>query len=164
MLEFSSRPPPTEIYPTLSTEARVTILFNVFVYGTLQSPEVFRRVTGRPLVARSASLPDYARYRLCGLCYPGVIAEIGVVTDGLLIEGLDPSELARLDAFEDDFYRRESLMIRTSSGERVMAEVYVIPPHQRDRIDPRPWSFDDFAPSEWADLPRRCRLADSEES
>lgn len=117
----------------------VECLVNLFACGTLRIPEVFRAVTGRSLPARPATLMGYARYRLRGLGYPGLIAEAGALTGGLLITGIGPRELIRLDDFEDACYRRERLWVSTGASGLVSADVYVIPAAHRDLIDPRPW-------------------------
>jgi gamma-glutamylcyclotransferase (GGCT)/AIG2-like uncharacterized protein YtfP len=136
---------------------KVERMAKLFAYGTLQMPEVFRAVTGRSLPARPATLAGYARYRLRGLSYPGLIAEPGAVTEGLLITGIEPRELARLDHFEDDFYRRVTLRVSIGAGELVRADVYVIPAAHRDLIEPRLWQLDAFVLDEGPEFLRRCR-------
>lgn len=138
---------------------KVERMANLFAYGTLRIPEVFRAVTGRSLPARPATLAGYARYRLRGLGYPGLIAEAGAVTEGLLITGIGSRELARLDAFEDAFYRRVTLRLSIGAGQLVSADVYVIPAEHRDLIDPRPWLLDAFMQDEGQEFLRRCRRA-----
>ena len=136
-------------------------MIDLFVYGTLQIPEVFQAVTGCLLPAEPARLADHARYRLKGLSYPGLVAEIGAVTEGLLFRRLVPREVAPLDAFEDDFYERLAVCVTTLSGETVKAEAYVVPAASRYRIDPRPWCLDEFRSQSLAAFLDRCRAAGS---
>jgi gamma-glutamylcyclotransferase (GGCT)/AIG2-like uncharacterized protein YtfP len=130
---------------------------NLFAYGTLQIPEVMQAMTGACFPARPARLVDYARYRIAGCAYPGVRLEPAAVTDGVLYGEVDTAALRRLDEFEDDFYRRETLTVLAESGVPVEAEVYVIlPEHYRILVD-RPWDLDEFR---WTALPEflvRCR-------
>lgn len=132
---------------------------NLFAYGTLQIPEVLRAVTGRDGPAQAAVLAGYARYGLKGLAYPGLVAESGALTDGQLISGIGPRELALLDAFEDDFYQRITVCVNTRQGESVEAEVYVIPPECMHLIDFRPWTLDAFVLDESPGFLQRCRAA-----
>ncbi|MFN5744907.1 MAG: gamma-glutamylcyclotransferase family protein [Methylococcaceae bacterium] len=117
---------------------------SVFTYGTLQLPSVMSAVIGRCPVAGQASLNGYARYRLLNYSYPGLRREAGAVTSGVLYSGLDPAELARLDAFEDTFYRRESLAVTTAAGLTVAAWVYVVPPQYYSLLDDQPWCLTHF--------------------
>ena len=132
---------------------------NLFAYGTQQIPEVFQAVTGLDVQAQPAALAGYARYRLAGLGYPGLIAERGAMTEGRLFTGIGARELARLDAFEDDFYRRVTVWVSTRAETGVEAEVYVIPEERLDLIDFRPWTLDAFALEEWPGFLPRCRAA-----
>jgi len=134
-------------------------MIDLFVYGTLQIPEVFQAVTGRRVPAEPARLADHARYCLKGLPYPGLIVELGAVTDGLLFRRLGPREVARLDAFEDDFYERRTVSVTTLAGETVKAETYIVPAVSRHRIDPRPWCLDEFRSRSLQSFLDRCRAA-----
>lgn len=156
-IKFDERNGPETVPEPMPDE--VERMANLFAYGTLQVPGVFRAVTGRSLPARPATLAGYARYRLRGLSYPGLIAEVGAVTEGLLITGIGPRELARLDAFEDDFYRRVTLRVSIGAGKLISADVYVIPAEHRDLIDRRPWQLDAFVLDEGQEFLRRCRRA-----
>lgn len=135
----------------------MTDSFNLFAYGTLQLPEVMSAVAGAGFPAEPARLADHARYRLAGLPYPGLCREQGATTSGVLYRELDAAALRRLDAFEDDFYRRETLAVITASGRWIAAEVYVIPPEHEALLVREPWDLERFRVN---DLPRflgRCR-------
>lgn len=120
----------------------------LFAYGTLQLPEVMRAVTGRDFPARPARLPGYARRRLRGRSFPGICPAPGASADGLLFDGIDAQTLARLDAFEDDFYRRETLPVFTPDGAAWAAEVYVIRAECLGLLLPEEWSLDEFRRSQ----------------
>ncbi len=129
----------------------------VFAYGTLQLPEVMRAVTGADYPSTPARLPGYARYRLAGLPYPGLRAERGALTDGVLYRAIDPGALRRLDAFEDDFYRREALLVWPERGGPEPAEVYVVPPEHHGLLELVPWSLQGFRDSALAGFMARCQ-------
>jgi gamma-glutamylcyclotransferase (GGCT)/AIG2-like uncharacterized protein YtfP len=122
----------------------MTHAVNVFAYGTLQVPEVMRAVTGGEYPAEPAWLKDYARYCLVGRSFPGLRLKPGAETSGLLYRRIDAAALRRLDEFEDDFYRRETLTVLTESGEKAAAEVYVVPPEHYALLIERPWDLEEF--------------------
>ena len=117
---------------------------SLFAYGTLQVPAVFEAVTGRSITPVPATLAGYARYRLSGLTYPGLIEADGATTRGMLYCGLGQEEMDRLDAFEDSFYQRITRPVTTGPNSSVPAEIYLIPRDHTDLIDLRPWSLDEF--------------------
>lgn len=134
------------------------LTFNVFTYGTLQIPEVMETVAGRGFPSEPARLPDHARYRLRGLVYPGLCREPGVSTEGVLYRQVDAEALGRLDAFEDDFYLRESLAVLTGSGLWVAAEVYVVPPRYHSLLARQAWDLKQFRDLHLPEFLRaRCR-------
>lgn len=132
-------------------------MVRLFVYGTLQNPLIYQAVTGWVRTGQPAVLHGYARYRLRGLSYPGLIAEAGAQTEGLLYADLSAPELARLDAFEDDFYHRETVRVNAGPAGVVRAEVYLIPPARRALLEPRPWSLAEFMLTDGPDFLRRCQ-------
>lgn len=129
---------------------------HLFAYGTLQVPEVMRAVTGAAFPARPARLVGYARYALRDRSFPGLRAEAGAVTAGLLYGGIDAGALLRLDGFEDDFYRRETLLVAPEAGPPVAAEVYVVPPEHYSLLLPRPWNLDEFRRAALQEFMGRC--------
>ena len=131
--------------------------FKVFAYGTLQIPEVMRAVTGGESPAEPARLEGYARYGLAGLSFPGLRLQPGAVTDGLLYSGIDAAALRRLDEFEDDFYRRETLGVINASGDTVAAEVYVVPPEHYGLLIEQPWDLEEFRRTGLGAFMGRCR-------
>ncbi|BBL73456.1 gamma-glutamylcyclotransferase family protein [Methylomagnum ishizawai] len=129
---------------------------NVFAYGTLQLPEVMQAVTRAVFPAQPATLPGYARYALRGLAYPGLRAQAGTATDGILYGGIDAAALRRLDDFEDGFYRRENLRVRLASGAWTRAEVYVVPPEHYGLLLPAAWDMEAFQATALDGFMARC--------
>ena len=118
---------------------------NVFAYGTLMHPDVMRMVTGSPRTCQRAVLAGYARYRVRGEFYPGLIPAQGAKTAGILYRGLVRTEVRRLDAFEGALYERRRVLIRLAGGEWLDAQTYVVVPSCRHRLSDQPWSLDAFA-------------------
>jgi gamma-glutamylcyclotransferase (GGCT)/AIG2-like uncharacterized protein YtfP len=130
----------------------------VFAYGTLQIPEVMRAVTQGEFPAEPARLQGYARYRLAGRSFPGLRREPGAETLGILYRQIDARALRRLDEFEDDFYRRETLAVITESGAAVPAEVYVVPPEHYALLVERPWDLEEFRRDGLREFMARCQV------
>ncbi len=80
--------------------------------------------------------------------FPGIIAasERNAVR-GVVYLDVDPDSVARLDLFEDDFYRRETLQIECDDHQRRAAEAYVIPNANRDVLTDETWLRDEFVAS-----------------
>jgi gamma-glutamylcyclotransferase (GGCT)/AIG2-like uncharacterized protein YtfP len=116
----------------------------LFAYGTLMLPALVEALLGRRLPARPARLDSFARYRVRGRPYPGIVAEPGAATEGVLLEGLTPEDLRRLDAFEGPRYQRCRVEVTAAGGARLPAETYVIPETGRSLLTNEPWSREHF--------------------
>lgn len=131
----------------------------LFAYGTLQIPAVMGAVTGAEFPSQPARLEGYARYRLKDRSFPGLRQEPGAVAEGALFGDIDAEALRRLDAFEDDFYRRETLTVLDAAGRPVAAEVYVVPPEHYALLVYQPWDLEEFRRTALAGFMARCREA-----
>eukprot|EP01135_Chromosphaera_perkinsii_P004104 Nk52_evm11s270 gene=Nk52_evmTU11s270 len=117
----------------------------MFVYGTLQSPDVVEALLKRIPVTEKGRLAtrvegggkDYARFKVCGQLFPGVIAIEDLPADvaqslrneqkcvnGLLLEA-EGDELELLDWYEDEDYQRTSVVVVKDNGEMVEAQCYI---------------------------------------
>ena len=117
---------------------------HVFTYGSLMVSSVMEVVTGHRFASRRAFLRGYARFGLEGATYPGLVPQDKATTEGVLYLDVDPSSLARLDAFEGSFYDRVRVAVDVEPDERLQAEVYVVTPPERHRLSTQPWHLDDF--------------------
>lgn len=121
---------------------------HVFAYGTLMIPQVMQMVTGHQFVCEPALLPGYARYGLRGETYPALVPEAVRATDGVLWRDVDAESLARLDAFEGDWYARLSVQALLgeppSEASSIDAVTYALIDDQRHRLNHRRWSRDRF--------------------
>ncbi|NWK97010.1 UDP-N-acetylmuramate--alanine ligase [Sphingobium lactosutens] len=103
----------------------------LFSYGTLRQPEVQKALFGRHVVGTPDAIPGF-RQRMIEISDPDVIAKSGTrwhpmvepsddpadAVDGLVFR-LTPQDIARADAYEVDYVRRE---VRLRSG--LMAFIY----------------------------------------
>lgn len=121
----------------------------LFVYGTLQFPEVLVALLGRvpergPASARGwrvAVLPEHV--------YPGLVVGDGVA-HGYLLNGLDPDEWRLLDAFEGPMYVLSRLDL-VGGGHGC---AYVCRPDVRAGSDD--WSAEDFRVRHLSAYAERC--------
>jgi len=117
---------------------------HLFTYGTLMLPRVMEAVTGDLFTACRAVLSGYARFRIHGATYPGLIEQPGTKTEGMLYLNVDASSIARLDAFEGSLYDRVHAEVDTVTGGRVLAAMYVVKAGQRPRLSAEAWHLDAF--------------------
>jgi gamma-glutamylcyclotransferase (GGCT)/AIG2-like uncharacterized protein YtfP len=118
---------------------------SVFAYGTLLFPEVMQRVIGRIPPSQEATLEGFARFRIRGQSFPGIVAESASCTRGLLFAGVRPTELARLDAYEGDLYVRSRVSVALREGGAADALVYVVAAHLRGEVSELSWDPERFA-------------------
>ena len=99
----------------------------LFVYGTLQDADVLGAVLGRPVDTaglRRVTAPGYRAVAYPGRIYPALVASATGAAPGLLLEHLTELDIAVLDAFEGDEYRREPIMV-LMNGTRHAVEAYL---------------------------------------
>ena len=60
---------------------------NLFAYGTLMFPEVWRQVVGTPHSGTPAAAHGYAAYRVKNAVYPGLVCEEDSSTSGQVFRG-----------------------------------------------------------------------------
>jgi gamma-glutamylcyclotransferase (GGCT)/AIG2-like uncharacterized protein YtfP len=90
----------------------------LFVYGTLQLPDVQQRILGRVVNGTPDTLEGFTRGNITlGVAtYFIAVEQAGASIDGIVLE-LTPDELERADRYETDDYRRFRVMLR--SGKEV---------------------------------------------
>ncbi|MET7769862.1 gamma-glutamylcyclotransferase family protein [Nocardia sp. NPDC005366] len=119
----------------------------LFVYGTLQFPEVLNELIGRSPESVPAEIPGWRVAALPGRVYPGLVPDPAGVARGVILSGLDAREWEVLDAFEDDEY--ELRRIRCASGP-ALAYVWTAEVAAKD------WVATEFAATHLAAFITRC--------
>ncbi|WP_176249122.1 NUDIX domain-containing protein [Sulfitobacter sp. HGT1] len=79
---------------------------NLFFYGTLRHIPLLEIVLGRPaadIALTPQGLADHAALAVAEGPFPCVVEQPGAVTQGLLVEGLSDTDIARLDFYEGSF-------------------------------------------------------------
>ena len=116
----------------------------LFVYGTLQDADVLAAALGRPVSVaglRRATAPGYRAVAYPGRVYPALVASAADAAPGLLVEHLSPLDIAVLDAFEGEEYRREPIAVLTD-GTQYAADAYL--PARVISADAPAWSLSDW--------------------
>jgi len=123
----------------------------IFVYGTLQFPAIMAAVAGACFTGTAATLAGFSRYAVADAPFPGITPDPRSRVDGLVYAGLDATALERVDDFEGEPYRRETVEVCIDSdGGTIAADTYVIRPHWRSILLDRGWDADAFA-RQWHD-------------
>lgn len=118
---------------------------NVFTYGTLMFPEVWRAVVGLDFATRPATLAGYSIHAVRNEEFPAISpASPTDHVSGLVYHDLDDASIARLDAFEGDFYCRRSVKVCYQDGAASFAEAYVVAEQGRALLLPEEWRADSF--------------------
>jgi hypothetical protein len=100
----------------------------VFVYGTLLDPDVLRAVLGRGVPAAkrsSATLSGVRRVRAAGHRYPILVRARGHAVGGMVLDGLDAADTARLRHYENDGYALVRRRVELDGGAMISAHVFV---------------------------------------
>jgi gamma-glutamylcyclotransferase (GGCT)/AIG2-like uncharacterized protein YtfP len=118
---------------------------HVFTYGTLMFPEVWQLVVGRPFAHVGGHVTGFALYRVADAVFPGMLATTTAdVVRGVVYFDVDGEAIARLDQFEDDYYRRETVALKCDDGRICDAAAYIVPPENRGKLTDEPWTCDEF--------------------
>jgi gamma-glutamylcyclotransferase (GGCT)/AIG2-like uncharacterized protein YtfP len=129
----------------------------LFAYGTLMVPAVIEAVIGRRPEGAAAVLSGFARYRILGEEFPGLVPCDGAMTDGIVYDGLDRHEIALTDRFEGTWYERVTAKV-SRAGMRVDTFVYVVRPEYRDILSSDPWDLEKYA-RQFRKTPRAATLS-----
>lgn len=117
----------------------------LFFFGTLMDPEVRTIVMGRdvdPEQVEPALAQGFRRVFVAGRHYPMLLRHSSGWVDGTLVGGLDAERVHRLQVYEGWEYSLQPIQVQTSSGRKVMAHVFLCPPHIA--ADRRAWRLDQW--------------------
>jgi gamma-glutamylcyclotransferase (GGCT)/AIG2-like uncharacterized protein YtfP len=120
----------------------------LFAYGTLMMPTVLRAICGDERRLRPAQLPGYARFRVRGQVFPGIVPAAGARTDGVVVDDIDPALWRRLDAFESDLYERRPVTVATADDQTLDACAYIVAARHRHILSQDAWCPAAFAATE----------------
>jgi gamma-glutamylcyclotransferase (GGCT)/AIG2-like uncharacterized protein YtfP len=113
---------------------------NLFVYGTLLYPKLWRRLVRRNYRHATARLADHRRLQVKGERYPGLIPCKGCGVEGRVYFNIQPQELRRLDGYEGEQYEHKAVTVVLEDGTPVTAITYLFKKRYRARLASREWS------------------------
>lgn len=98
---------------------------DIFVYGTLRDRGVREAVLGHPVAMTiAARKPDYAQRLVKGRSFPMLKPRAGSVAEGLILCDLSEDDIAALDAFEGETYRRRASSVVDDDGKQRQVYIY----------------------------------------
>ena len=98
---------------------------NVFTYGSLMYERVWSRVVTGQYARQNGVVQGFRRLQVKNEHYPGLVKRKGRV-EGVVYFAVSAADMARLDRFEGELYRREVVEVTCGDGKRVPAAVYLI--------------------------------------
>lgn len=118
---------------------RPVITSSLFCYGTLEYPEIMKKVTGELFPYEAATLDGYARYLVRGKVYPAVVAQAGGRVQGTVFHRLADQHIRYLDRYEGTVYDREQVTVVNRLGEPIRAMVYLYRETQKHLLHEQDW-------------------------
>ncbi|ORX97535.1 hypothetical protein K493DRAFT_336516 [Basidiobolus meristosporus CBS 931.73] len=131
---------------------------SLFVYGTLMSPEVISRVIATLQCSTGLSRLTFrpASLKVLGAQYPAIVQSKLDSVEGIVVSGLSQEDIALLDLYEGEQYRRVSVQVETAvkygsellgtpdvPSEHLAVETYVWA-HGLQGLSHLDWNFQDF--------------------
>ncbi|MFN3938353.1 MAG: NUDIX domain-containing protein [Gemmobacter sp.] len=115
-------------------------LTDFFFYGTLCHQPLLETVLGRKVEVEPARLADHAVFWAAGQSFPLIVQSPGAEAEGVLVRGLSPEDVARLDFYEGGFaYHTRTVQL---SGGGHEARVYF--PDPGHWTPGQPWRLGDW--------------------
>jgi gamma-glutamylcyclotransferase (GGCT)/AIG2-like uncharacterized protein YtfP len=103
---------------------RISEMQNIFVYGTLQSPRLIQKLTGRTFKSTPGILQGYKRYCILNADYPAIIEKEGHQTEGKIFENVDDQSMEILSFYEGEDYIQKGVNV-FSNGNLIKAIAFV---------------------------------------
>ncbi|MBW2248874.1 MAG: gamma-glutamylcyclotransferase [Deltaproteobacteria bacterium] len=107
-------------------------------------PSVMHAVTARHFRSQKAILRDYARFRVKGESYPGIIPVTDAITEGIIYFNVNEFSLEQLDTFEGDLYERIRVRVENREKEMIDAQAYVIQSKYLGYLSMKAWDVKEF--------------------
>jgi gamma-glutamylcyclotransferase (GGCT)/AIG2-like uncharacterized protein YtfP len=117
---------------------------NLFAYGTLMVRQIMHSVSGMDLTGTTAVLPGYRRRLLRGEVYPAIRPDTLDRVEGILYTRLGGVAWRRLDGFEGELYRRQTVVVELDGERRTQAQTYVLKPQHRALMTSDAWTLEWF--------------------
>jgi gamma-glutamylcyclotransferase (GGCT)/AIG2-like uncharacterized protein YtfP len=109
----------------------------IFTYGSLMFPRVWLRVVRGSYRSEPAVAHGFARFAIAGETYPGMVPRDGESVAGVLYYDVSAPDIAALDAFEGEEYRRVAISVRTALGADLEVGTYLY--LRPEKLTESPW-------------------------
>jgi gamma-glutamylcyclotransferase (GGCT)/AIG2-like uncharacterized protein YtfP len=119
---------------------------NLFAYGTLLVPEIWKAVVGKEFPSEPASLPGYEIRRVVNEDFPGIRPSgdpLGFV-EGRVFHSLNEDTLMKLDRYEGNLYDRFEVLLAMPNSASIQSETYVVSPNFQHLLTNEFWNVDWF--------------------
>jgi len=120
-------------------------MHRLFVYGTLEYPQLVKKLLGISLVGEHATLSGFERFLLVNRNYPGIIRNPAARVDEILYHGVTAKYFNSLDRYDDEFYERRRVVVETSRSQSVTVWAYIIPLRYKRELSNKAWSREMFS-------------------
>ena len=117
---------------------------HLFAYGTLMCEDIMSEVARCRLSNVSGKLRGYRRRIVKGELYPALVQDEAGQVSGLVYREVPPSAWERLDRFEGEMYRRQSVQVELGDSTLLQAATYVVRPEFLGHLERSDWDFDGF--------------------
>jgi len=115
---------------------------NLFTYGTLQFPQVLKKITGKRFAMAPAVLNGYKRLLVKGTDYPAIIENTNSKVYGNLLKNVDQVSMKSIFEFEGIDYELKHLKVEV--GSELFSAVAFVWRADFNLLDKTDWDKDEF--------------------
>lgn len=116
---------------------------DLFLYGTLQDPEVLGALVDDPPPLTPVTVPGWRVAPIRGRVFPGLVPDEPAIARGHHVR-VSSVQLDVLDRFEGPGYDRRSVGTVHVGGARVEVQAWVVPAPRRHVCEPGTWTLEGF--------------------
>ncbi len=130
-----------------------------FFFGSLRDHDILETVIGRPFPRRpfpAAQLPDHRLERMAKETFPLLVAAPGACAPGIVVEGLQAADIARIHFFESLEYEPRLHPVELAAGG--VLDCHLFAATAVAGVTGESWHFDDWAARHKAKELREARL------
>jgi len=129
---------------------------DLFVYGTLRSSGVRKRLVHADCDTIDATIAGWIVRRVKGELYPGIVRGDGVAR-GTIVFSVSHDDIARLDRFEgEEYVKTDAVAVGIADRRRYPVVVYRF--KDEDALSDEQWDFDAFEKNGLAPFLKNERL------
>ncbi len=111
----------------------------LFVYGTLLSPLLMKKLVGKLPASQPAHIKNYKAVFFTHRHYPGLTIKRNAITAGRVYTKLSRKQIRVLDDYEGTEYKRELIKIYLENNEVKVCWIYITKQHSQRILSLLPW-------------------------